>query len=269
MLESTQALVTMTTSLARFVNDLLIWARYEVGILRVAESFVQISSIMPQKRNPVVFEHIRSRIGYVLGDANTVQNMVHTAAFGDTVDVEDPIYVPLARSFASCEAVLTLLNVVLESVEINTDLLRSRAGEGFTTSTGLADALVRDFGLPFRTAHAITARSVKQAIAGNGLITDKIVSDAAKAVHGEAIVIAPDWLAKQLDPDAFVQARSVSGGPARTAVARALTEARTLLAADRAASAEATHKIAQATADRERTRDEVIRAAGVPGNSFS
>ena len=260
MLESTQALVTMTTSLGRFVNDLLIWARYEVGVLRVAESFVQISSIMPQKRNPVVFEHIRSRIGYVLGDANTVQNMVHTAAFGDTVDVEDPIYVPLARSFASCEAVLTLLNGVLETVEINIDLLRARAGTGFTTSTGLADALVRDFGLPFRTAHAITARSVKRAIAGKGEITREIVSEAA-AERGATIVIDAGWLAKQLDVDAFVQERSIAGGPARTSVEHALSQARALLTADRTACADATHRVAQATAERARALDSVIRAA--------
>jgi argininosuccinate lyase len=262
MLESTQALVTMTTSLVRFVNDLLIWARYEVGVLRVAESFVQISSIMPQKRNPVVFEHIRSRIGYVLGDANTVQNMVHTAAFGDTVDVEDPIYVPLARSFASCEAVLTLLNVVLETVEINTGLLRSRAAEGFTTSTGLADALVRDLCLPFRIAHAITAQSVKQAIAGNGEITGETVSEAA-AVHGATIEIDPGWLAKQLDPDAFVQARSVPGGPARTAVEYALTEARALLDADRTDLLSTRQHLDLATQHRADERDKVIRAAEV------
>ncbi|MDP9469962.1 MAG: lyase family protein, partial [Chloroflexota bacterium] len=53
MLEATQALVTVAASLSRFVHDLLIWARAEAGILRIDDAFVQISSIMPQKRNPV------------------------------------------------------------------------------------------------------------------------------------------------------------------------------------------------------------------------
>jgi argininosuccinate lyase len=264
MLESTQALVTMAASLGRFVNDLLIWARYEVGILRVAEAFVQISSIMPQKRNPVVFEHVRSRIGYVLGDANTVLNMVHSAAFGDTVDVEDPIYVPLARTFASAEAVLTLLNAVLESVEINTALLRSRAGEGFTTSTGLADGLTRDLGLPFRTAHAITARSVKDAIAGDGQITSEIVSGAATQVLGTPLPIDPAWLARQLDPATFVQARSIPGGPAKPAVEQALAAARAQLETDRSALADAVGKIEHAAAERARARDALIALATHP-----
>ena len=56
-------LVNMAGSLSRFVHDLLIWARREVGILRIDDAFIQISSIMPQKRNPVVLEHIRARIG--------------------------------------------------------------------------------------------------------------------------------------------------------------------------------------------------------------
>jgi argininosuccinate lyase len=262
MLESTQALVTMAASLGRFVSDLLIWARYEVGIIRVAEAFVQISSIMPQKRNPVVFEHIRSRIGYVLGDANTVLNMVHTAAFGDTVDVEDPIYVPLARSFASAAAVLTLLNVVLQTVEINTDLLRARAGEGFTTTTALADALVQDMHLPFRTAHAITARAVKQAIAGDGQITSQIVSRAAAEVTGQAIETDSAWLAQQLDPAAFVAARAVPGGPARPAVEQALADARTRLESDQTTLTAAIQRIDQATANRRRERDLLTAAPG-------
>ena len=263
MLEATQVLVTLATSLGRFVNDLLIWARHEVGILRVAKAFVQISSIMPQKRNPVVLEHIRSRIGYVLGDANTVQNMVHTAAFGDTVDVEDPIYVPLARTFDSADAVVTLLNVVLETIEINSELLRSRAGEGFTTSTGLADGLVRDYGLPFRDAHAITSQSVRQAIAGDGSITCGIVSEAASQVRGEALSIDAGWLESQLDPDAFVQARSVPGGPARSAVEQAVADARALLGADQYEMNNATQRQKLAEAIREGERERLIATLGV------
>ena len=86
--------------------------------------------------------------------------------------------------------------------------------------------------MPFRTAHAITARSVKQAIAGKSQITADIVSDAVMAVHGEPIAIDPAWLERQLDPDAFVQARTVAGGPAKSAVKQAITEARACLAAD-------------------------------------
>src|SRR5260221_1305096 len=50
--------VTMI-SVGRFVQDLLLWSTQEFGYLRLPESVVQISSIMPQKRNPVALEHSR------------------------------------------------------------------------------------------------------------------------------------------------------------------------------------------------------------------
>ncbi|CAN0340843.1 unnamed protein product, partial [Phaeothamnion confervicola] len=81
MIEATQSLVTLVSGLSRFVYDLLVWTRREVGVLRIADEFIQISSIMPQKRNPVVLEHVRARIGYVYGDAATVATMIHSAPF--------------------------------------------------------------------------------------------------------------------------------------------------------------------------------------------
>jgi argininosuccinate lyase len=257
LLEATQALVTMVGGLGRFVNDLLIWARQEARVFRIGIEFVQISSIMPQKRNPVALEHIRTRIGYVFGDASSVATLVHGAAFGDTNDVEDPIYVPLARAFDAATAVLELLDAVLETAEFNVDLLASRAGDGFTTATALADGLVRAYGLPFRTAHHITARVVHALIAGGSTaITSELVERIALEVTGNALSIPDDWLTLQLDPREFVAARTVPGGPSRIAVERALAEARTRFDLDSDSIARA----AQHLDDAEKTRSERIDA---------
>ena len=256
LLETTQALVTMTASLSRFVNDLLIWARQEVGILRVGDEFIQISSIMPQKRNPVVLEHIRTRIGYVYGDANTVATMVHGAAFGDTNDVEDPIFVPIARAFDATAMVLDLLVDVLATAEFNVPLLRERAAGGYTTTTALADGLARDFGLPFRVAHHITSRSVNAA--GGGEITAASVSAIATELLDKPFTIEAAWLAYQLDPARFVAMRAIPGGPARSAIERALNSARSRLDVDRAAIDAAIAQIDTAAQERSDRIDRLV-----------
>jgi argininosuccinate lyase len=259
LLEATQALVTMTGSLSRFVGDLLIWARNEVGVLRVADEFIQISSIMPQKRNPVVLEHIRTRIAYVYGDADAVATMVHGAAFGDTNDVEDPIIVPLVHAFDAAGMVLTLLIATLETAEFNVALLASRAGEGFSTATALADGLTRDFGLPFRTAHHITAQAVKAAIAtGAGTITLESVRAIAERELGRPLDITDAWLTDQLDPRRFVAARTLPGGPARSAVATALEAARSRWDDDQAAVDGAIAAIRAADQERTSRIDELV-----------
>jgi len=261
MLEATQTLVTMTASLSRFVQDLLIWARSEVGILRVGDEFIQISSIMPQKRNPVVLEHIRTRIGYVYGDVNTVATMVHGAAFGDTNDVEDPIYVPIARAFDAAEMVLTLLTDVLETAEFNVELLANRAADGYTTTTALADGLVRDFGLPFRVAHHITSETVKSA--GGGAITVELVSAIVTRVLGHTVTIEASWLTEQLDPRRFVEMRAIPGGPAQSAAEHALVAARARLAADEEAVIAAITQVQAAGDERGTLIDTLVAEAEV------
>jgi argininosuccinate lyase len=53
------ALKVMFINIGRFVQDLNQWTGFETGHLHVPDGFVQISSIMPQKRNPVPIEHMR------------------------------------------------------------------------------------------------------------------------------------------------------------------------------------------------------------------
>lgn len=256
LLEATHALTTMVSSLSRLLYDLLIWTRHEVGVLRIADEFIQISSIMPQKRNPVVLEHIRVRIGWVYGDASTVATIAHSAALGDTNDVEDPMFLPLVRCFASAEAVLTLLDAALATATFNTATLAARAGDGNTTTTALADALVQDHGLPFRTAHHIVARLVR----GGAPIDAAAVNTVATDDTGGEWAVTDEWVGRVLDPAAFVAARNLPGGPGPAAMAGAITSARQRIADDGAAIDRAEAALDAATVERDRRADGVISA---------
>ena len=272
LVAATGVLVTAAAGLSRFVHDLLIWARPEVGVVRIADAFVQISSIMPQKRNPVVLEHIRARIGYVYGDAATVAVMVHGSAFGDTVDVEDPIYVPLARCFGAAGAVLELLSAVLASIEVDRQFLAARAGLAFTTSTELADTLVRDHGLPFRTAHAVVADVVKEALS-RGLdaseVTTAMVEAAAQTVTGRPIAIDEDALRAALAAREFVRARRIVGGPAPEMMSETLDRASRRLNEDGAWLRETRRHVRDAEAERARRAAQLIARAQLAGHDDS
>ena len=53
------ALKLLALDLGRVAQDMAFWTSFEVGQLRFSDGFVQVSSIMPQKRNPVPVEHMR------------------------------------------------------------------------------------------------------------------------------------------------------------------------------------------------------------------
>jgi argininosuccinate lyase len=213
-------------SLSRFVTDLLFWATQEAGALRIGDEFVQISSIMPQKRNPVVLEHARTQLGYLYADAQAVFTLHHNAPLGDVNDVEDPIYRPLFRMLDYAMGVYELLDAVLASATWNVEHLAARAAEGFTTATELADTLVRGAHLPFRTAHRVVAQLVRDALAQKVSPRDIRASHLDAAAHqvlGRPLGLSDEVVREALDARHFVMIRAISGGPAPQAM-RAVIE---------------------------------------------
>src|SRR5437773_67600 len=72
LIESTSATSVLLAGLGRFVQDLLLWCTSEFGYVSFGDGFVQSSSIMPQKRNPVAIEHARAIGSKALGQAQAV-----------------------------------------------------------------------------------------------------------------------------------------------------------------------------------------------------
>ena len=72
LLESTAATSVLLAGLGRFVQDLLLWCTSEFSYVRFGDGFVQSSSFMPQKRNPVAIEHARAIGSKALGQAQAV-----------------------------------------------------------------------------------------------------------------------------------------------------------------------------------------------------
>jgi argininosuccinate lyase len=259
--EAATALQLSLLGLGRFVNDLLLWSTQEFGAIRVADPYVQTSSIMPQKRNPVSLEHLRSLLSAAVGDAGTVLTMLHNTPFGDVVDTEDDLQPYLWRTFEAADGLCRLLAAVVGTMEVNRELLLKRTQTGYSTVTELADTLVRERGLSFRTAHAVVAAVVKLAEAegaGADGISTRLVDRAAEAVIGEPLGLSRDLISRSLDPVRFVEIRALPGGPAPEEMRRALEERR--VAHSRATSLH--QRRAEKFRERLRELDAVVREWG-------
>jgi len=223
--ESASAYGTLFIGIGRYTQDLLLLSTQEFSGIRVADPYVQISSIMPQKRNPVSLEHIRALSSSGLGSAMTVMQMLHNTPFGDIVDTEDDLQPNLWRSANIATDVLNLLTVVMRTLDVNADLLLARATASYASITELADTLVREAGLPFRTAHKITSEAVKIALY-RGLSGDKvdrgIVNEAAVLITGREVNVSDLMVSDAMSPRNFVKRRKVSGGPSPEEVRRGL-----------------------------------------------
>ena len=158
LLESTAAAAIMLAGFGRFVQDLLLWSTAEFHYVRFGDGYVQSSSIMPQKRNPVAIEHARAIASKALGQAQAIFTSIHNTPFGDIVDTEDDLQPLVFSMFHDATRTIRIVAAAMTTAEFDAAQLEARAGEGWTTLTELADTLARDHNLPFRTAHAISAR---------------------------------------------------------------------------------------------------------------
>lgn len=219
------AVQALAIDLSRMTHDLLMRATQEANALRIDDSFIQISSIMPQKRNPVVLEHLRARLSRALGYAQTVVTQCHNIPYGDTQDIEDEILPPIFNALGAIEECLELYTAVFETLTLNEAHLRNQAGEGFTTATELADMLVRETGLPFRLAHKVVASMVQAAVkAGlpSSQLTLDLLQTSAHQVLGHKLALDEAQFRQALDPAHFVAIRGGEGGVAPAATAALL-----------------------------------------------
>ena len=249
LLESVAAVNVLLVGLGRFVQDLLLWCTVEFGYLRLADGFVQSSSIMPQKRNPVALEHARAIASKAVGQAAAVAGIVHNTPFGDIVDTEDDLQPLVATAFRDAVRAVTLVAAALRGAELDVARLEARAAEGGTTLTELADHLARTHNVPFATAHAIAARLMQAARERPGAPLGAILSTVSGDLLGVPLQYSDAEIAQVMSPRHFVEVRKTAGGPAPEETARALQESRRQLAADCAFLDETRAALARAESD--------------------
>ena len=231
-LESLSAASVFLVGLGRLLHDLLLWCTMEIGYLRLPDGFVQGSSIMPQKRNPVALEHARSIASRALGECFGAMQAVHNTPFGDIVDTEDDLQPLVHQAFRDALRAARLVASAMAGARFDGERMRARAAEHWITITELADTLVRAENLPFRVSHEICRRL----IAYRAEHRDAALSEALAAVTadlpGGSLHYSDASLAELLSPEHFVRVRRTWGGPSPEETADAIAVARERLARD-------------------------------------
>ncbi len=234
--ESSSVLAVAMVSLGRFAQDLLLWSTAEFGYLRLSDAYVQISSIMPQKRNPVPLEHVRVLASRALTQAQGVLGCLHNTPFADMNDAEDDLQPLVYTAFEDGVRSVTLLAGLLGEATFDTRRMAEAADASFLPVTELADTLVRTAGLSFHAAHRIVSAAVKELI-NRGVGFDRaemalIVERHLEEMEISASVVTRDEILASLDAKHFVAVRRVAGGPALPALEPEIERARQQVAAD-------------------------------------
>jgi argininosuccinate lyase len=233
LVESCSVLATCMLNLGRFTQDMMQWSSVEFGYLRLSDGYVQISSIMPQKRNPVPLEHVRILASKALAQSQAVVSCLHNTPFTDMNDAEDDLQPMAYAAFGDADRSLRLLAGALEEADFNTERMAACADANFLTVTELADTLVRSTGMSFRTAHEIVSKAVRDL---QGSYDAARMAARVEQILAEQYPQLPtpdgDLLRQSLRADHFVAVRKIDGGPAPEALEPEIKRARELVIAD-------------------------------------
>jgi argininosuccinate lyase len=147
----------LTQDMGRLAADLLLFYSQEYRFVSLPAEFTTGSSIMPQKRNPDVFELMRGRSSVAHAALNEVLGITQKLTSGYHRDLQ-LIKPPLFRGIDSCLQTLDILPSALAGVRFNVDNINL---DPSIHAAAAANALVTSENLPFREAYQRVGATLK------------------------------------------------------------------------------------------------------------
>ncbi len=198
------------THLGKLAEQIILFCTTEFGFFELSDAYATGSSLMPQKKNPDVFELTRAKsgllLGYLAGLMSTLKGLPSTY---DKDLQEDKV--PAFQAYDTLMAILPVLAGAIKTLSLHPERMRA-AIDPSMYATDLADYLVEK-GLPFRQAHTLVGRVVQ---AANG--AGKNLAGLSLAEFQSLDPIFTEDVFHVFDPQRSVDRRNAIGGTAPEAV---------------------------------------------------
>ena len=208
----------LMTHASRLCEELILWSSQEFGFVAISDTYSTGSSIMPQKKNPDVAELIRGKTGRANGNLIALLTTMKGLPLAYNKDMQED----KEGVFDSVKTALTsvhILNEMIKEAKFNERNMLEATKKGHLTATDLADYLVREKDVPFRTAHFITGKAV--AFAENlGVDLSELNGEQLKKVDENL----DENAVKFLNLHASKETRTSLGGTANASVAKQIDE---------------------------------------------
>lgn len=227
--ELMSAMTIASLTWGRIAQDFYVWATPEFGLIEFPDSVAGTSSIMPQKKNPVVVEYLKGKTSHLIGLLTAAMSAVKGTHFTHSGDGNRESMRSFWESADECLRCLVLFKLVIDSARPVEATMLHKARTDFSTATDLADALVRESDLSFREAHHVVGAVVRQALDASlpaSDITAEMVNAAATEQTGRPICLSEQSVRLCLDPAYSLESRSAKGGPAPSLVVLRIAQQR-------------------------------------------
>jgi argininosuccinate lyase len=192
---------------SRVATDVIDFCSAEFGFARLEGSIACGSSMMPQKRNPDLFELIRGKTGRAVGNLTALLVTMKGLPGGYNRDLQEDRQ-PLLETGPLLHSVLSLLGLGLGHVRFDPERTMRAVESDYTQATDLAEALALK-GVPFRTAYQLVGRLVRRC-QEQGLPLARATAQLAREIDPRF----DDEVLRAADPRGSVARKRNAGGTA-------------------------------------------------------
>jgi argininosuccinate lyase len=160
-LDFLHAAAVLMVHLSRLAEDLVLWSSAEFGLARLDDSVTTGSSMLPQKRNPDAAELARGKCGRVAGHLVGLLMTLKGLPLSYNKDLQEDKE-PVFDAIDTLDLLLPVFAAMVRTMAIDSRRTAERLEGGFLEAIAAADYLTRR-GVPFREAHRIAGRAVREA----------------------------------------------------------------------------------------------------------
>ncbi len=202
---------------SRLCEELILWSNPAFQFIELDDSLTTGSSMLPQKKNPDLAELLRAKTGRVYGHLMSLLTVLKALPLAYNKDLQED----KEALFDACDTLengLPLFGLMLKTMKVNSDKMAAACDQGYILAVDAADYLVKK-GMPFREAHELTGKIVKDCLKSKMTFSDLTITEwkAYSPLFGDDVM-------DKVSLSASIHNKVSLGGTAPASVKKALAE---------------------------------------------
>ncbi|MER9293367.1 lyase family protein [Mesorhizobium sp. M0510] len=199
--------------LSRVAQDLQVWTTREYALIDVPDNLAGGSSMLPQKKNPFLLEHIKGSASSVIGAYVSAATATCKAPFSNSIEVSNYGCSSVSLAEEALKRALALTSLIVKFMSFNVLSMRENLEDGSSMTTVAAERMASQ-GVPFREAHTKVGEIARR------LSLDSSVGECRSELIRQLGEVLP------ASPEECKDALQFGGGPAQRSTVEQLSAAK-------------------------------------------
>ncbi|MEM4312261.1 MAG: argininosuccinate lyase [Nitrososphaerales archaeon] len=228
LIEALSDLSLIMTHLSSLSEELILWSSKEFNFVEIDDKYSSTSSIMPQKKNPIVAEFIRAKAGSCIAHLIAALTIVKALPRSYNLDLQEINQ----HLWSACKDTLNsieMMEAMILSLKFNKDSMLEAIKDPMLLATDLADHLTLTYKIPFRRAHNLVGALVRVSLESKEDLRDSLkknIAPISQRLLGKEIKLREEEIDKIFNFKEAVNRRNTLGGVSSKACIEAISKAK-------------------------------------------